>query len=174
MDQSKSNNTDTNSSTDTTNFVPRRKFTVEFIVGIFSLFSLAALAYLSVNLGGLDFNSSSKYQLSAEFNDVSGLQSGASVEIAGVQIGEVTDIVLNDSQAVVQMKINKTVKIQDDDIALIRTKGIIGDRYVKISRGASEDYLEPGDTLFETEDVVDIEDIIGKLVHNFTGDKNEE
>jgi len=172
MDQSKSNNKKDDAVT--TNFVPRRKFTVEFIVGIFSLVSLAALAYLSVNLGGLDFNSSNKYHLNAEFNDVLGLQSGASVEIAGVQIGEVMDIVLDDSQAIVQMKINKAVQIQDDDIALIRTKGIIGDRYIKISRGASENYLEPGDSLFETEDVVDIEDIIGKIVHNFTGDKDEE
>ena len=170
MDQSKSNN----NANDVTSFVPQRKFTVEFVVGIFSLFSLAALAYLSVNLGGLDLNSSNKYKLNAEFNDVSGLQSGASIEIAGVQIGEVTDIVLNDSLAVVQMKIKKSVHIQDDDIALIRTKGIIGDRYIKISRGASEDYLEPGDTIFETEDVVDIEDIIGKIVHNFTGEKDEE
>ena len=172
MDQSKSNKND--NTNDVTSFVPQRKFTVEFVVGIFSLVSLAALAYLSVNLGGLDLNSSSKYQLNAEFNDVSGLQSGASVEIAGVQIGEVTNIVLNDSLAVVQMKIKKSVQIQDDDIALIRTKGIIGDRYIKISRGASEDYLEPGDTIFETEDVVDIEDIIGKIVHNFTGEKDEE
>ncbi len=71
------------------------------------------------------------------------------------------------------MLLNKEVKIYDDDIASVRTAGIIGDRYVKISRGASEMVIEPGETMFETESVVDLEDIIGKIVHSFGGDDED-
>jgi phospholipid/cholesterol/gamma-HCH transport system substrate-binding protein len=70
--------------------------------------------------------------------------------------------------------LNNNVKIKDDDIASIRTKGIIGDRYVKISRGGSDTYIAPEGTIVETESVVDLEDVIGKLIHNFTGEKDEE
>jgi phospholipid/cholesterol/gamma-HCH transport system substrate-binding protein len=69
----------------------------------------------------------------------------------------------------VELKISNSVKLRDDDIAAIRTKGIIGDRYVKISRGSSDIYVEPGQRITETESVVDFEDIIGKIIHNIGG-----
>jgi phospholipid/cholesterol/gamma-HCH transport system substrate-binding protein len=153
--------------------IPKRSLTTEFYVGLFSVVCLIAAGWLAVGLGGIDIISSNYYLLNAEFDNVSGLKKGASVEIAGVPIGEVKDITLKDPEAIVHLKIKKNIKIQDDDIASIRTKGIIGDRYVKISRGASEMYLEPGSTVIETESVVDIEDIIGKLVHSFTGEDKE-
>jgi phospholipid/cholesterol/gamma-HCH transport system substrate-binding protein len=66
------------------------------------------------------------------------------------------------------------MKIKDDDILSIRTKGIIGDRYVKVSRGASDTYIAEDGTTTETESVVDIEDVIGKVVHSLSGDKDED
>lgn len=167
MDQSKSNN-------EKADFIPKRTITLELIVGLFSAIALVVAGVLAIGIGGLDINSSNEYYLNAEFDDVSGLKNGASVEIAGVKIGEVIDIVLDDSIAIVNLKIDNSIKIKDDDIALVRTKGIIGDRYVKISRGASDMFIEPGGTIIETESVVDIEDIIGKIVHNFTGEKDED
>jgi phospholipid/cholesterol/gamma-HCH transport system substrate-binding protein len=148
--------------------VPKRTFTTEFYVGLFSIVSLLAAGWLAVGLGGIELFSSNSYVLYAEFDNISGLQSGASVEIGGVPIGQVTDISLKDPEALITMKIQNSVKIQDDDIAAVRTKGIIGDRYIKISRGSSEQFIEPSGLMIETESVVDIEDIIGKLVHTFT------
>ena len=113
-------------------------------------------------------------EIFADFDNISGLKDGASVEIAGVKIGQVTDISLDDSVAVVRMRITNEVKIRDDDIAAIRTKGIIGDKYIKVSRGASDIHVGPGERMTETESCVDIEDIIGKLVHNFTGGDDDE
>ena len=98
---------------------------------------------------------------------------GASVEIAGVQIGEVSGIDLKDPVARITLRLDRSVQIKDDDIASIRTKGIIGDRYVKISRGASSNHIPEGGLVVDTESVVDIEDIIGKIVHNLSGDKEE-
>lgn len=171
MDQSKSNDTSTAMSTQLR--VPKRTFTVEFLVGLFSLAGVSAAGYLAVGLAGLELGNSGTYTINAEFDNISGLKYGASVEIAGVPIGEVTAISLKDPVAIVTLKINNDIQIKDDDIASIRTKGIIGDRYVKISRGSSSTYIKPGSTMTETESVIDIEDVIGKVVHSLSGDKDE-
>ena len=130
--------------------------------------------YLAVGLAGLELTSKDTYLVYAEFDNISGLKYGASVEIAGVPIGAVSDISLKDPVAKVTLKLTRSIKLKDDDIATIRTKGIIGDRYVKISRGASTDYIPEGGTMTETESVIDIEDVIGKVVHSLGGDKDEE
>jgi len=172
MDQSKSNNTE--SQPVATVPMPQRSFSVEFIVGIFALIAVASAGYLSVGLGDIRLLPSNEYTIFAEFDNVSGLKTGASVEIAGVQVGQVTDINLKDSVARLTLSLNRAVSIRDDDMALIRTKGIIGDRYVKLSRGASSNFLKPGDTIVETESVVDIEDLIGKFIHNMDSGKSSE
>ena len=152
--------------------LPKRGFSLEFLIGLFAIAGVAAAAYLSVGLGGLEMNAGNKYTLFAEFDNIAGLKYGASVEIAGVPVGEVSEIILNDSVAKVALKIDRSVKLHDDDIISIRTKGIIGDRYVKISRGSSEKYLEEGMVIKDnTESVVDFEDVIGKIVHRLGGDE---
>ncbi len=173
MDQSKSNNITAATPAAAHIPLPKRSFTLEFFVGLFTMAAVAAAGYLAVGLGELKLFGSNQYQINAEFDNISGLQAGASVEIAGVQIGEVGAILLKDPEAIVVMNIANNVQIRDDDIASIRTKGIIGDRYVKISRGASDTYIKPGGVMTETESVVDIEDIIGKIVHSLTGDDKE-
>ena len=156
--------------------LPKRSFSLEFVVGIFAVASFLALAYLSVGLGGMDlFNSKDSYYVKAQFDNISGLEKGASVEVAGVKIGDVTDIKFKDEDAIAEVTMRiKDVKLREGDIASIRTKGIIGDRYVKITRGSSDEYLSDGATIMDTESVVDIEDLVGKLIHNFTGNDNED
>ncbi len=154
--------------------MPKRSFSVEFLVGIFTMASVAAAGYLAIGLGGVQIFGSDNYIVNAEFDNVSGLKSGAPVEVAGVPVGSVGEIKLKDPQAIVVMHLHPSFKLRDDDIASIRTKGIIGDRYVKISRGGSDTYIGEGGTMVETESVVDIEDIIGKIVHSLTGEKDED
>ncbi len=170
MDQSKSNE----SNEPKTITLPPRSFSMEFFVGLFTMAGVAAAGHLAIGLGGLEFGDGNRYNVYAEFDNISGLKKGASVEIAGVPVGDVSDIKLKDPAAIVTLHLDKNIQIRDDDIASIRTKGIIGDRYVKISRGASETFVAPQGTMVQTESVVDIEDIIGKLVHSFGGDKNAE
>lgn len=154
--------------------MPRRSFSIEFVVGIFTMVGVAAAGYLAVGLGDLRIFGSNRYKIFAEFDNVSGLETGASVEIAGVPVGEVTNIQLKDPMAIVTLSLDNGVKIKDDDIAAIRTKGIIGDRYVKVSRGASDVFIKEAGIITETESVVDIEDIIGKIVHSISGEKDDE
>lgn len=173
MDQSKSSNPAAGGESAPRIEMPRRKVTIEFLVGIFTLAGVAAAGYLAVGLGGMTIGPSHRYPIYAEFDNISGLKYGASVEIAGVPIGEVSSIELKDPMANVTLLIDNSVQIRDDDIAAIRTKGIIGDRYVKISRGASDVFIPQGGRMTDTESVVDIEDIIGKIVHSLSGDKDD-
>jgi phospholipid/cholesterol/gamma-HCH transport system substrate-binding protein len=106
------------------------------------------------------------YHLLARFNSVSGLKAGAQVEISGVQVGQVDDINLDVKQmvAVVDLKIRKNIQLTDDTIASVKTAGLIGDKYIKISPGGSDDILKPGGTIEETESAIDLEELISKYV----------
>lgn len=153
---------------------PQRKFTVELLVGIFTLIGVLCASILAVGLGNETLFGTGTSVVFAEFDNISGLKKGASVEIGGVPIGDVADILLADPKALVRIRLFNGVKIRDDDILAIRTKGIIGDRYIKVSRGGSATFVPEGGKTTETESVVDIEDIIGKIVHSLTGEKSKE
>lgn len=146
--------------------LPKRTYGIEFMVGLFAIVGLAAFAYLSVNIGGMRFGNSGYYTVLAEFDSVSGLQVGAPVEIAGVQVGHIDTVQLKDTVALVKMQIKNGVVIRDDDIAAIRTKGIIGDRYIKISPGGSKSHLKEGEQLTDTESAVEFEEVLGKFIHS--------
>ena len=104
--------------------------------------------------------------MTAKFGSVSGLKSGAIVEIAGVQVGKVTDISFDpdDYEAKVVMSINQGVVLQDDSIASVRTAGIIGDRYIDISPGGSDELLGDGGRIFETESAINLEELVSKYI----------
>ena len=146
--------------------LPNKSLSIEFWVGIFALLGVAAFAYLAVNIAGIKFFRSDSYYVKAEFDSVSGLKLGAPVEIAGVYIGEVEAIDLSSTNALITMAINNNVKLRDDDICAIRTKGIIGDRFIKIIPGNSEKTVPTsGGKVTDTESAVEFEEIIGKIIH---------
>jgi phospholipid/cholesterol/gamma-HCH transport system substrate-binding protein len=156
--------------------MPRRKFSLEFVVGLFTMLGVGATGYLAIVLGDLKITGSGQYPIVAEFDNISGLKFGATVEIAGVPVGEVSQITLKDSYAEVVLLIDNNVSIYDEDDLAIRTKGIIGDRYVKVNRGSSLNKIIANQkvTRSNTLSVIDIEDLVGKLVQNFTGDDKSE
>lgn len=145
--------------------LPKRKFTVEFFVGIFVIIGCLCLAYLAINIAKMSFLKTGFYEITASFLNVSGLEEGAPVEIAGVPVGEVTKVNLNGTDALVTMKILNDVKIREDDRALIRTKGIIGERYVKIDPGPSQKLVPQGGQIADTDSAVDFEEMIGNIIH---------
>ena len=91
---------------------------------------------------------------------------GADVELCGVPVGRVTAIELDTdparTQAVVHLLFQQDFKLSDDSIASIKTAGLIGDKYVSISRGGSETILTAGEEIHDTESPVDLETLIGK------------
>ncbi len=143
-----------------------RKSRFDFIVGLFLLIGFGAFAYMSTQFGEFSFFESGKfYTITAEFDNVAGLKVGANVSIAGVVIGKVSDIKLSkDNMAHVSLYLEKKVSLTDDAIASIKTQGIIGDKFIKISQGGSEKIIKEGDLLFETESAIDLEDLISQFV----------
>ena len=125
---------------------------------------LLAVAYLTLNLGGLELFGGDYYRVHASFTSVSGLKTGARVEIAGVQVGKVSSISLVDDQAEVVMALKPEVKIGSDVFASIKTQGIIGDKFVQLTPGMEDDYLHDGGEITETESAVDLEALISKYV----------
>lgn len=136
----------------------------EIGVGLFMLAGILAMAYLSIRLGEVELLGSSGYTVYADFPTVGGLKSGAAVEIAGVAVGRVQSIALKDFQARVTMHIDKGVELQSDAIVSIKTKGLIGEKFVQISPGGSDTVVPSGGRLSEVEAPVDLEEIISKFV----------
>jgi phospholipid/cholesterol/gamma-HCH transport system substrate-binding protein len=150
--------------------------TTQFIVGIFALLGIAALATLSLSLGKLSLLPAPGYTLYASFDNISGLKTGDQIQLDGVQIGKVEHIGLKDMRARVALRINEGVPIDKEAIAAIKTAGIIGDKYVSVAPGYSDHILANGDTIMHTQDAIVIEDLIGQLVNNAGsgGDKDKD
>lgn len=140
------------------------KINIETGVGIFLIAGLLSLGYLSTRLGDLDLFGTERYTVQARFASVSGLREGAAVEVAGVPIGKVSKIHLDDYEALVELQIDPEIKLQDDSIASIRTQGIIGDKYVKIQVGGSDEYIEKGGEILETESAIELEELVSKYI----------
>ncbi len=143
-----------------------RRFNLEIVVGLFMVAGFLCFAWLSIKLGDIEVFGPKTYSVSAKFGSVSGLKSGAIVEIAGVQVGKVTDISFDpeDYEAQVVMAINQGVVLQDDSIASVRTAGIIGDRYIDISPGGSNELIGDGGRIYETESAINLEELVSKYI----------
>ena len=137
---------------------------VNIAVGIFVVMGILALAYLSIKLGKVSFLGGGGYVVTADFPSVGGLKAGSTVEIAGVEIGRVDSIGLADYQAHVVLKIEPGVQLQEDSIASIKTKGLIGEKYIRISPGGSDKVMPPGGRLREVEPPVDFEELLSKYI----------
>lgn len=141
-----------------------KKFDLELAVGIFLLIGILSIGYLSVKLGNLDLTGKRGYTLQAEFEKAGGIKPGAVVEIAGVEVGSIKKIHLNNNAALIELTLDDTVKIHDDAIASIKTKGLIGEKFIQITPGGSDKILPTGGKIRDTESAVDIEELISKFV----------
>ena len=140
------------------------KTSLELGVGIFVLIGILCVGYLTVRLGKMELLGDEHYFLNARFISVAGLKKGAQVVIAGVPVGQVTQISLDPEEqvAIVRMKIIKNVVLTDDVIASVKTSGLIGDKYIKLSPGGSDEILKDGEMITETESSLDIEELVSK------------
>jgi len=143
-----------------------KKTFVETTVGIFVLVGIICIGYLTIKLGKMEVIGDKHYMVHARFQSVSGLTTGAYVEMAGVKIGSVGSISLDPERkvAVVDMKIDKHVILSEDVIAAVKTSGLIGDKYIRLTPGSSDVILKDGEMIYETESAIDIEDLISKYI----------
>ena len=141
-----------------------KKYAMETTVGIFLVFGLLCVGYMTVKLGHVSLLGDNAYSLFARFTTVSGLRAGSPVEMLGIEVGRVGRLTIDqkDQKVVVEMRIQKDIKVYDDAIASIKTEGLIGDMFLSIDPGGAGKLLEPGGTITETQPAVDIVDLIGK------------
>ena len=143
-----------------------KRITLEMVVGLFLLAGFASFSWIAVKMGDLELFKDETYPVTARFLSISGLKEGSDVELAGVTVGKVRRIELDpgEYEAIVHLDINKSVKLQDDSIASIRTAGIIGDKFIKLTPGGSDIYLESGDEIEETESAISLEELVSKYI----------
>jgi len=141
-----------------------KKYTMETIVGIFVIFGLLCVGYMTVKLGKVNILGDNSYSLVAKFTTVTGLRIGSPVNILGIDVGRVEKITMDqeNQKAIVELRIKKDIKIYDDAIASIKTEGLIGDKYLNVDPGGGGDLLKPNGVITDTQAAMDIEQLISK------------
>jgi len=138
---------------------------VEIVVGIFLVLGFLAFGWIAMQLGEVTWLSGSRtYTVFADFDNISGVKSGAEVQIAGVTVGTVTGLSLSEfDQARAELQLNKEIKLPKDSIASVKSQGIIGDKLIQITLGGDEEEYKEGDVILDTESSVDLESLISKF-----------
>jgi phospholipid/cholesterol/gamma-HCH transport system substrate-binding protein len=141
-----------------------KRYAMETTVGIFVVFGLLCVGYMTVKLGHVSLFGANTYPLFARFTSVSGLRAGSSVTMYGLEIGRVEKLSMDqkDGMAVVELDITRGIKIYDDALASIKTEGLIGERYVSIDPGGAGSLLKPDGVITDTQPPVDLNELIGK------------
>jgi len=141
--------------------------TLDLIVGLFVLVGLAAIAYLSLQVGGLEVGAGEKIVLRATFDDIGGLSVRAPVRIAGVKIGQVSAIDLDDDlRAEVALEVESNLDLSIDSSAAIRTSGLLGDQFISVELGGEDEVLVDGEEFAFTESALSLDKLIGRFVHD--------
>lgn len=141
-----------------------KRSALDIAVGVFVILGILALGWLSIRLGKVELWGGGNYVVIADFPSAGGLKTGSSIEIAGVQVGRVTAIRLDNYQARIVMAIDNGVKLTEDSIASIKTKGLIGEKFIQLSPGGSEKIIKPNGKITEVEPPIDLEELLSKYV----------
>jgi len=137
----------------------------DFVVGIFVFAGLAAIAYLSMQVGGV--RGPGGFVLYATFDQIGGLTERAPVVVSGVKVGQVSKIGLDDDlRARVELDLDPDVKLPIDTSAAIMTQGVLGNQFIALEPGAEEEMLRAGEEISFTESAVLLERLIGKFVND--------
>lgn len=144
--------------------------TQDTLVGLFVAVGIAALFYLALQVSNLgNYTGSNTYTVIAHFQNSGGLKVKSAVSVAGVRIGRVSKITLDPSsyESVVEMSIESQFnKLPSDSGASIYTAGLLGEQYISIDPGSSEEYLKNKSTIDITSSAIVLEEMIGKFMLN--------
>ena len=142
---------------------------IETLVGLFVLLGMLAMVFLALKAANLaSFEGGDTYTVTARFDNIGGLKTRAPVRSAGVKVGRVTAIGLDRTtyQGVVTMEIQRPFQFPKDTSAKILTSGLLGDQYIGLEPGASEENLAAGQVITQTQSAVVLENLIGRFLTN--------
>ncbi len=147
---------------------------LELLVGVFVAVGLGAIFYLAIQVGGARFFGDDSYEVNARFGNANGINAGGRVEIAGVPVGTISKVVLDENFfAIVTLRLPKSLELDDGTIASIKTAGLIGDRYISLRPGGFGESLVDGDLIVDTESALDIESLISRFAFGGIDEKEE-
>lgn len=147
---------------------------IEFLVGCFVLAGLIAVLYLAIRVGGARIFGSDSYELKARFSSAAGLNPGSRVEIAGVRVGTVKEVILDENfYAIATLELPRSLELDEETMASVKTAGLIGDRYIQLTPGGFGESLQAGDTIVDTEAAMDIEGLISRFALGGIDEKAE-
>lgn len=145
----------------------QRSNTRDLVVGSFVAIGLAAIGYLSIQIGGLSYKGQGGLTLYAVFEEVGGLKERAPVAIAGVTVGQVTSIELDELlRARVTLDLDAGLELPADSSAAILTSGLLGDQFIALEPGGEDAVLRSGEEIAYTENALSLERLIGRFVHD--------
>ncbi len=141
---------------------------IEVLVGAFVAAGCVALFFLAMKVSNLGADPGGDgYRVTARFSNVGSLKARAPVSMAGVRVGRVESVRLDKSSydAVVTLRIDAAVdSIPDDTFANIFTAGLLGEQYIGLEAGGSQEYLRDGDQLENTQSAMILEQLIGQFL----------
>lgn len=141
--------------------------TQDTLVGIFVACGIAALFFMAMQISNLSsFSQADAYTITANFENSGGLKVKSPVSVAGVRIGRVANISIdqNSYESVVEMQIDAQYNLPDDTSASIFTAGLLGEQYVSLEPGGSEEFIEPNGAIDITQSAIVLEQVIGQFL----------
>ena len=147
--------------------------TQETLVGLFVACGITALFFMAMQISNLgSFGDENVYTVRANFDNSGGLKVKSPITIAGVRVGRVSEITLDKDEfvSVVKMNIDARYKLPADTSASIYTAGLLGEQYISLDPGGSEELLAENDVMDITSSAVILEELIGKF---FTENESE-
>lgn len=154
-----------------------RKSAIDVWVGIFVAIGLLAALFLALKVGNMNAVSfAPTYKISARFDNIGGLKPRAPVKSAGVVVGRIANIAFDDKiyQATVVMKIDESYKFPKDSSAKILTSGLLGEQYIGLEAGGSDDMLANGEKITQTQSAIVLENLISQFLYNKAADSGQE
>jgi len=142
-----------------------RLFTTEAKVGVVVLAALASLTWLTFQVGEFRFKEQG-YLIEAVFPTVSGLEAEAKVRMAGVLVGSVDRIFLQDGRAHTLLRLDDGVVVRADSVVAIASIGILSERYVEISSGSRTARALPAGAVVEGQPLVDLDQMMAEMARS--------
>ena len=136
------------------------------LVGLFVASGIAALFYMAMQISNLGFAQDETYTMTANFDNSGGLKVKSAVSLAGVAIGRVSKISIDTEnyESIVEMQIESQYQLPDDTTASIFTAGLLGEQYIHLEPGGSEEYITENGAIDITQSAIVLEDVIGQFL----------
>lgn len=151
-----------------------RRNLLETIIGGVVLLCAGLFLYFAYTHSTLKPQSNG-YTLMAKFDRIDGLLIGSDVRMSGVKVGSIINMVLDPESylAVVHFSVKDEIKLPEDSSASVQSDGLLGDKYLSLTPGGSEEFLQKGEEVVHTQSAVNLTDLIGQAIFNSKKDDKD-